>query len=143
MRQFQVMYAVLESRMDGLEKERERKGIRYDINFRNSVEVSTGIYCLCLLNSFNFLRQYKAFFGCDHGDNLINYSRGGKRSLQDADKIRLRGQSGTGNPGKNERDARMGQQCKAQILLYGIRHLHRFSTKPCPEIFSGSPCRNI
>ena len=25
------MYAVLESRMDSLEKERERKGIRYDI----------------------------------------------------------------------------------------------------------------
>lgn len=82
------MYAVLKSRMDSLEKERERKGIRYDIfcgflaglsetvdlpvnfnerlfhrlvdhatvcqdgrvvfSFCNSMEVSTGIYCLCL-----------------------------------------------------------------------------------------------
>ena len=35
--------------------------------------------------------QFKALFCCNHCNNLIDHSRSGNRSLQNADKFRLRG----------------------------------------------------
>ena len=95
---------------------------------------------LCFLD---FSGKFKSFFRRDERNKLINHCRSRNGALHDLNQFRSGIQRGTDDAGKHKRNARMRQQCQAEIFSDSIRHEGKFCAGPCPKIFSECARSNV